>query len=283
MFYSHHRASTCSPRSSSYFYIIYFCILAVFISMIAACQNASSDSMNQDDSTVTSYSVTLNKSGDGDGFILSTPTGLDCNEACTTKTVTFTEATDGYMNNAGAVVQQVTEQKVKYILLNANPSRDAWFTQWDCQANGRDATGEYTWSQQSFTEDVRVVVGIVNSNENDHMTPLEAICSVNFRRIYNLNIIKSSPANVTPGTGSVIGTLQKPSQQGAGQRIQCGTDCRGSYFFEEVETLTATPDPGSVFVEWKLGCNVNDRQNPVTTLVMDEDLNCEAVFAAESP
>lgn len=66
------------------------------------------------------------------------------------------------------------------------------------------------------------------------------------------------------GTGSVSATPVG---------ISCGTDCTESYMTGTVVTLTATPDPGSIFVSW--GGNADCADGVVT---MDVAKTCRATF-----
>ena len=58
--------------------------------------------------------------------------------------------------------------------------------------------------------------------------------------------------------------------------IVCGAVCQASYLQGTEITLTATPDPGSTFNEWRNGpCN---NQTGPCVLMMDRDRTAEANF-----
>ncbi|MHA2615669.1 MAG: InlB B-repeat-containing protein [bacterium JZ-2024 1] len=57
--------------------------------------------------------------------------------------------------------------------------------------------------------------------------------------------------------------------------INCGSDCTESYPYGATVTLTATPDPGSLFAGWSGDCAGN---NPQIEVTMDANKTCTATF-----
>lgn len=81
-----------------------------------------------------------------------------------------------------------------------------------------------------------------------------------------------------PGTG---GVTSNPSGQ-----IDCSNfgsaDCDETYNVGEMVTLTATPQPGSLFVNWTGDSEcTGDPANPVLSLTMNTDISCEANFSIQ--
>ncbi len=59
------------------------------------------------------------------------------------------------------------------------------------------------------------------------------------------------------------------------QYTQVSCSCSTTYPKGTEVTLTATPDPGSVFMEWSGDCT---GKNPVVKIIMDKDKTCNAKF-----
>lgn len=59
--------------------------------------------------------------------------------------------------------------------------------------------------------------------------------------------------------------------------IDCGDSCRGSYAKGASVTLTATPDPGSVFAGWSGDCSACE-SDTTCKITMNSDKTCTAVF-----
>lgn len=62
--------------------------------------------------------------------------------------------------------------------------------------------------------------------------------------------------------------------------IDCGADCTEKYSVGTVITLSATPDPGSVFSGWSGDCSGTNQQ---TTVIMNADKSCIATFSPPNP
>jgi hypothetical protein len=86
------------------------------------------------------------------------------------------------------------------------------------------------------------------------------------------------------GGGTGGGAVSAPAVGGAEAmdcRISGGTydpiDCTASYAKGTTVTLTATPDPGSAFKEWRNACTSSA---PTCTVRMDQNRSVRAVFRA---
>jgi hypothetical protein len=202
--------------------------------------------------------VVLHKVGDGTGIdgrgtVESDPAGIDCDDNCVddgaTPAATF------------AFPPEVTE-----VTLTAEAERTALFESWTCQsALAGGALGD------TVTETALEFVVL----DNPEPTGVIVECTATFKQLRTIQIIFSGQ-----GTGTVVGSA--PSAAG-GTRIDCPSDiaapnrkCTAGYFHGEAETLTATADPGSVFVGWQLPeCPGNGN---LAELTMNADVDCEARF-----
>jgi hypothetical protein len=65
------------------------------------------------------------------------------------------------------------------------------------------------------------------------------------------------------------------------QKINCGSDCNGTYPYGTKVTLTAIPDPNRKFISWGDGCGVSylNKNDPTITVTMDKTANCVANFS----
>lgn len=79
--------------------------------------------------------------------------------------------------------------------------------------------------------------------------------------LYTLSVHKA-------GTGSGFVWSSPPG-------LNCGLACRASFPSNTTVTITASPDPGSVFVGWEGDCAGD---GPTITIVMDADKSCTATF-----
>lgn len=186
--------------------------------------------------------LTVTKSGDGRGSFQSDPDAIDCDDACDTQTVELVPGT-AYE-------------------LRVEAARDANRIAAMCGVTFPDLTT----AQREIVDDTIAAVAA------DDPGGTQVTCDAEFRQVHTLQVLFSGT-----GSGSVRGTVTDSGGGGGTPRVDCPPSCVGAYFVGEEETLTPTPDPGSVFVEWKVDCSGTGP----TTLVMNEDKNCEAVFDAE--
>lgn len=183
--------------------------------------------------------LTVQKTGDGTGSYRSDPDGIDCDGACDSQSITVAPGTA--------------------MSVRVEPSRDANLIDALCGVTFPDRTT----AQRALVDDT---IEAVLADD-----PAETIvtCSAEFRQVHTLQVLFSGT-----GSGTITGTLTNQGGGGGTPRIDCPPDCVGAYFVGEIDTLTPTPDPGSVFVEWKVDCAGT---GPVE-LIMTEDKNCEAQF-----
>lgn len=185
--------------------------------------------------------MVVQKDGDGLGSVLSDPEGIDCGTDCETQEREFVIGGN--------------------VVLTAEPARNALFAGWACTLPEGEARGGL--------EDA-VVAGLPDDAEGTRIT-----CTATFRQLYTLLVF-----SVGDGSGRVTGTLLRGD--GVTPRIDCASDgtgdCSAGYFADEVDTLTATPDPGSVFDGWQIDCGTGTAPATVT---LDEDKNCEASFSPQ--
>lgn len=210
--------------------------IVVLVGLMAACPPGSEGTPDAGPPGVT---LTVTKSGDGSGSFRSDPDGIDCDDACDTQSVELLPGTA--------------------LSLRVEPARDANLIAALCGVTFPDLTT----AQREIVDDTVAAV----TAEDPGGT--EITCNAEFRQVHTLQVLFSGT-----GSGSVVGTLTDQGGGGGTPRISCPSDCVGAYFVGESETLTPTPEAGSVFVEWKVDCSGNG----ATTLDMTEDKNCEAVF-----
>lgn len=185
--------------------------------------------------------LTVTKTGDGTGIFRSDPDGIDCDGACPNQTVKLAPGTA--------------------MSLRVEPSRDANLMDALCGVTFPDSTT----AQRELVDDTIAAVAA------DDPAGTDITCQAEFRQVHTLQVLFSGT-----GSGSVLGTLTNQAGGGGAPRIDCPPDCVGAYFVGEADTLTPTPDPGSVFVEWKVDCSGTG----AVELIMTEDKNCEAQFDA---
>jgi hypothetical protein len=186
--------------------------------------------------------ITIEKGGDGLGTVTSQPEGIECATGCDTQSHEFVIGGN--------------------VVLTAEPARDALFASWRCEVEG---AGVRTGT------DVSIAAGTPDDEEGTQIT-----CTPEFRQLHTLLVVFSAPQGGALGDGSVVGaTLNNEGTP----RVDCASDGTGDaeagYFADESETLTATAGVGSEFCGWRL-CGTGTA--PVT-LRMDDNRNCEAVFA----
>jgi len=167
----------------------------------------------------------------GNGTVTSAPAGIDCHAG-----------RDGYPNGTGqggSGVCAAEFQRDTNVTLTATPETNQTFLGWsgDCSAAGNNTTcvvymdsAKYVYAQ--FTETPRLFV-YRHWNTTGNGT------------------VDSAPAGISC-------RITTPPTYGAG--------CWAYFPRGSTVVLTATPDPGSTFLEWTGACTGS---NPVCTIVMD--------------
>ncbi len=185
--------------------------------------------------------LTVEKTGDGAGSFRSDPDGIDCDDACDSQSITVVPGTA--------------------MSVRVEPARDANLIAALCAVTFPDGAT----AQRELVDDTIAAVAADD--------PVDTIvtCHAEFRQVHTLQVFFSGQ-----GSGTVVGSLTTGAGGGA-PRIDCPDDCIGAYFVGEVDTLTPTPDPGSVFLGWAIDCSGT---GPVE-LTMVEDKDCEAQFGLE--
>jgi len=187
--------------------------------------------------------VALEKRGDGLATVTTAPTGLVCDVFCTDTEATFTD--------------------VDAIELLVEPSRDAQFVRAFCLA-----TGEETVRADVLDDTGRARLALPPQRDG---VGIDWRCVVEHRQVNTLQVVVETGT----GTGRVVGELAASLDDPAVKRVDCPGDCVGGYFVDEVETLTATADDGSVFVRWNF---CSESTDPTIVVAMTTDENCEAIF-----
>jgi len=192
--------------------------------------------------------VTVTKAGDGRGILRSLPAGVVCDVDCETATFDY-EDTDT-------------------LDVVASPSREANFGGLVCNAGDEEVKVE----QIGGTDDATLTLPTIVDGAGKDWA-----CSGTFVLVHTLQVV------ATPGTGSgrVRGTLSTVIGADEPKRVDCASNqtCVAAYFDGDEETLTATPDAGSVFSRWEF-CASN-ATTPTITLVMLDDEDCRPVFDLE--
>lgn len=142
------------------------------------------------------------------------------------------------------------------VTLIAEAARDALFENWTCTST---KNGEP--QPQVVLSDLEIV-----AFDDPDPDGLEVECTARFRQLHTLLVIFAGE-----GTGRVTGSAPAPE---GGLRIDCPPKCTAGYFAGETETLTPTADPGSAFTGWAICADGTGD----ATVVLDDDINCEARF-----
>lgn len=217
---------------------------ALALLLLAACDSRCAEPPGErDGGPAPGAVVTVLKSGDGTGSVLSDPEGVDCDTACTDQELGLTVETTA-------------------MTLTAEPKRDALFESWTCVTTRAGAP-----DPQVVTAEPDIVA--FDEAGPAELTDLAVQCTARFRQLHTLGIIR-----VGDGEGDVVGTLTAP---GGGTRIDCGDKCTAGYFVGEQETLTAVPGAGSRFAGWQLDC-ATAGTNLQATVILDGEKDCEARF-----
>jgi hypothetical protein len=199
--------------------------------------------------------ITVTKAGNGAGTLRSLPVGVVCDVDCDTATFAY-EDTDS-------------------LDVVASPSRQANFGGLVCNASSEEGGDEELRVEQiGGTDDATLTLPTIVDNVGKDWR-----CTGTFVLVHTLQVV------ATPGTGSgrVRGTLSTVIGADEPKRVDCASDqtCVAAYFDGDEETLTATPDAGSVFSRWEF-C-ADNATTPTITLVMTDDEDCRPVFDLEAP
>ncbi|MGH8103737.1 MAG: InlB B-repeat-containing protein, partial [bacterium] len=200
-------------------------------------------------------SVFAGWSGDCSGAGTTTQVTMNGNKSCTATfnlipPTQFTLAVQIQGNGAGSV--NINPPNVD--CTNANTPCDNFYNSGTIVTLTQRATGQSIFI--SFSGDADCSDGSVTMNANK-------TCIATFNLIpptqFTLTVTKQGT-----GTGTVTAT-----------GINCGSDCSEPYNSGTVVTLTATPDPGSVFVVWFGDCGGS---NSPTQVTMNGNKTCTAQF-----
>lgn len=198
--------------------------------------------------------LTATKAGDGTGIVRTLPAGLICDVEC---------AEDAH------VYEDVAE-----VVVVAEPSRTANFKKLTCTA------GDRVLSVDALTTDTdaRLTLPTIEDAAGEDAA-VDWSCVADFLQVQTLQVIANAPTNT--GSGRVRGALSAVVGADEPKRMDCPSTqtCVAAYFANEVETLTAVADPGSVFAGWQF-C-ADDTAAAVITLTLDDDINCRPTFNLE--
>ena len=218
-------------------------LLTVALAGLSACPVVCPGGPNPEaDAGPPGVSLTVEKTGDGVGSFRSDPDGIDCDDACESQSITVAPGTA--------------------MSLRVEPSRNANLIAALCGVTFPDGST----AQRELVDDTIAAVAADD--------PVDTIvtCHAEFRAVHTLQVFFSGE-----GSGSVVGTLTDQGGGGGAPRIDCPDDCIGAYFVGETDTLTPTPDPGSVFLGWAIDCSGSG----AVEVTMDDDKDCEARFGPE--
>lgn len=217
--------------------------------------------------------LTVNLAGTGNGFVNSTPPGIDCNADCsqtytenTVVTLTATAATgstfagwDGDCTGTGSCV----------VIMDASRNITATFTldTYDLTV-GLDGTGGGSVNSDppgincggdcSQTYDYGTVITLTATPDpGSSFVGWSGACN----GVGDCNIMIDETKNVTAtftlGT-NILTVLKDGSGSGSVTSnpagIECGVNCATVFDFGKVVTLTAVADPGSSFTGWSGDC-----------------------------
>ena len=194
--------------------------------------------------TPVTATVSIEKRGDGPVAISSVPGGLACDLFCAGAEASFDDQDN--------------------VVLVVEPSRDAQFIRAFCTAAGQETVSADGLDGGSARLILPTVVDGVG---------IDWRCVAELRLVNTLQVVVATGR----GTGRVRGTLAASLSDDSIKRVDCPGDCVGGYFVDEVETLVATADPGSVFAGWDF---CSDSLSPSIDVVMSDDVNCDAIFDA---
>jgi hypothetical protein len=251
---------------------------------------------------------TLTVSRSGSGTVASAPSGISCGTACTAPftpgtVVTLTPTPDtgnvfAYWSGActgklaTCVVTMNTDTTVEAVFVPQKTTQNKLTitkvktAKGDGTVTSSDGTIHCgTDCSESFYPNTPVVL-TATPNADSVFTgwsgtgiscPGTGTCSVTMDKAYTVkatfigpSLLKVQKAPKNKGTGIIA------SSDGA---INCGEDCQESYPYNAAVTLTATPDPGSVFISWT-GCDSVSAN--VCTVTMNKAKTAKVVFVGPS-
>jgi hypothetical protein len=217
------------------------CAAAAVTVVVVACQDE--DDANPPPPPPVPATVTFAKDGDGTGEMRTLPAGLICDVDCDADSFTF--------------------EDVDAVTVVVEPARDALFRDLVCEASTADVPPQRLDALDDGGE-ARLTLATIDGGVGIDWT-----CTAHFVQVQTLQVLLPGA-----GSGRVTGALSAVAGADEPRRIECPGDCVGAYFVGETETLTAVADEGSVFVGWRFCANGTA---PVT-LLMNRDVNCDAVF-----
>jgi len=189
-------------------------------------------------------SVVLEKRGDGRSEVITQPIGLVCDVSCA---------------GVDSPVIYADEETLRLVVA---PARDSNFVRAFCTSPDADTVQAIVNSNGTATIDLPLIVDDIG---------LAWSCVTEHRQVHTVQVLVATGS----GRGRVRGGLSSSLDTDEPKRIDCPGDCVGAYFVDDVETLTAIADVGSVFVRWKV---CQDSVDPTISLTISQDENCEAVF-----
>ena len=189
--------------------------------------------------------VTVSKAGNGVGTLRSLPAGVVCGVDC-----------------EGVSFDYEDKESIELI---AEPSRSANFGGLVCTRGDQELSVDARGGSGVQTLTLPTIIDGVGQ---------DWACTGTFVLVHSLQVVQTAGT----GSGRVRGALSTVFGALEPLRIDCpSTDtCVAAYFDADQETLTATPDPGSVFTRWEF-CAAN-ATTPAIVLVMTADEDCRPIF-----
>ena len=268
--------------------------------------NTCSVSMTSDRSISATFIVikTLTVSKAGSGTVASAPPGIACGSACSAPftpgtVVTLTPTPDtgnvfAYWSGActgklatclvtmdadktvGAVFVPAKTKTVKLTVTKVKTAKgDGTVESSDGTINcGKDCSELFYPNTPVLLRATPNADSVFTGWSGTGITcPGTGTCSVTMDKAYTVkatfvgpSLLKVQKAPKNKGTGVIT------SSDGA---IDCGEECQKSYVYNTAVTLTATPDPGSVFISWT-GCDAVSAN--VCTFAMKKARTAKATF-----
>jgi len=254
------------------------------------------------DFTLASFTLTLTKAGTGKGGVVSAPTGVECDDNCTSDTgayvantivtlfataaddSTFSGWSGGVCTGTGPCVATMSQARAVTATFALRPrtltvnstsggevnSNPAGIT--GCDNNSGTCSASFTGNSMVVltatpdTGNAFVGWGGACSGTGTCTVTMDAAKTVSATFASNrLTVVRSGD-----GTGTVTGT-----------QINCGGDCTGTYNSGTSVTLTATAGSGSVFVGWQDG-PCDGSTTTTCTISMVGPLTVTAIFGTTS-
>ncbi len=242
----------------------------------------------------TQHTLTITKGDTGSGTVTSSPAGIDCGSDCSEPynsgtSVILTPTPDsgsfftGWSGDAdctdGSITMDADKTCTALFTLNAynlnvtiNPSGGGVVTALGINCPG-DCTESYNYGNNvpltatpntGYTFNNWTNCDSPAGNQCTMTTNSDKTVTANFTSTsiqYTLAISKSGEGSVT--------VVSSPSG------IDCGTDCLEAYNANTVVTLTATPEPGTIFTGWAGNADCSDG---VVTMDTPDTKGCWATF-----